>query len=210
MKQKVCHHASVAVVFSECRRELLFDQYTETYRIPDWRGCINLIGGNQSSEDSSPKEIWEREIVEEFQKSIAENLITHAKPYKDFLVKTQELMEFRNDRLQVRDPLVVMTTVFETFLDQEIFEFVRHCLQTGKEIKNEGGLVIQRLENLKNGAIRSASATGLILEDYLRHFQVSLSTPKGVVATCLGTPRNSLEEYFSDFEYEFRSPDEKI
>lgn len=211
MKQKVRNHASVAVVLSERSGEFLFDRYTDTYRIPVWRGCINLIGGNQSFEDSSPRDIWEREVREEFYEPIAMNLIANAKPYKDFLVTVPEVMEVRNRRIEKRVGLAVVNTVFETFLDQEIFERIRNQLEAGKKIKKEGASVIKSLDDLDHEGIQFASATGLIMKDYLDRLDMKVSTAiQGVVVTPLGIPKSSLNEYLSDFEYEFGASDEEV
>lgn len=211
MKQRVHHHASVAVVLSERSKEFLFDRYTETYRIPAWRGRLNLIGGGQSSEDSSPWDIWEREVTEEFHETIAKNLITNAKPYKDFLVTVPEVMEIQNGRIQRRKGFIVVHTVFETFLDQEIFEQVRNHLKEGKKVKTEGSSVIKSLKDLGREEIQFASATGPIMKDYLDRPDVKVSAgSQGMVVTPLGMPRDSLEEYFSDFEYEWDLGDEEV
>lgn len=226
MKEKIYSHASIAIVASKRSEEFLFDQYTDTYVIVDWRRRINLIGGNQSLEDYSPRGIWEREILEEFcspslpesadipevplseRVLIAKSMLDNARPYKDFLVKIPEIIEFRDGKLQNRGPIVKLNTVFETFLDEDIFECVRGHLKAGRRIKNEGGSILKHIDDLIDGKTLSASATGLIMEEYLHDRHVKMPNPERVTAVCLGTPRDTLDAYLCDFEYEFS--DEKI
>ena len=220
MKERIYSHASIAVVFSKQSGEFLFDQYTDTYTIVNWRGRINLIGGNQSPEDYSPRGIWEREILEEFcfpefseavdipeapfneRALIAKTLIANATPYKDFLVKIPEVMEFRNNKLQKRGPIVKINTVYETYLDEDIFECVRRNLKEGRRLRSEGGSVLKHIDELTTGRIPPASATGIIMKDYLNLRHLNMPNPEKISALPIGSPRETLNDYLSDFEYE--------
>lgn len=215
--RQVNHHAAVAIVFSEGSDELLFDRYDDSYPMVDWRGRVNLIGGNLSEADLSPRGIWEREVEEEFcssplpedsafslrdRKSIAEELVTHAKPFRDYVVSIPSLRFFSGKDVHWRQPLVVLHSVFETFLSRECFEKVRHSLKRGKRIKNEGRSAIASLKDLLSGKVVAASATAPILSDYsgLDGDQL-IPNPDGVLLEAVGMPKNKLKEYDSDFEY---------
>lgn len=215
--RQVNHHAAVAIVFSEGFDELLFDRYDDSYPMIDWRGRVNLIGGNLSKADFSPRGIWEREVEEEFcslglpedsalslgdRKAIAENLVTHAKPFRDYVVWIPSLRFLSEKGVHWRQPLVVLHSVFETFLSRDCFEIVRDSLKNGKRIKNEGGSAIASLKDLLSGKVVAASATAPILSDYSGlQGKRSLPNPEGVLLEAIGVPKNELKEYGSDFEY---------
>lgn len=220
MKEKIYSHATIAIVYCASSAEFLFDQYTETYRILDWRGRINLIGGNQSPEDRSPWGIWKREIVEEFcfpalaesggvtaapfgeRQRIADTLLANARPYQDFLVKIPEVTECRGTARYRRGPIVKLNTVFVTNLDRETVECVRGHLAAGRRLRNEGGSVLTHIDELSHGRTLPASATGLILAAYVRHRRLNMPNPEGISARPVGVPRETLRDYLCDFEYE--------
>lgn len=215
--RQVNHHAAVAIVFSEGSDEFLFDCYDDSYPMIDWRGRVNLIGGNLSETDLSPRGIWEREVEEEFcshelpeglalslrdRQAIAEDLVTHAKPFKDYVVWIPSLRFFSEKGVHWRQPLIVLHSVFKTFLSRDCFEKVRDSLKKGKGIKNEGRSAIASLKDLQSGKIVAASATAPILSDSLGlEGEEALPNPDGVLLETVGMPKNKLKEYGSDFEY---------
>ncbi|TSC65491.1 MAG: hypothetical protein G01um101477_464, partial [Candidatus Doudnabacteria bacterium Gr01-1014_77] len=66
MNNIVHRHGGVGIVSTYDRKKFLFGMYDSTYPKIKYRGSVNVLGGNFKFGDSSPFEIFKREINEEF------------------------------------------------------------------------------------------------------------------------------------------------
>ena len=65
-KYKVRDHSSVVILPSQNGNEFVFNVYDATYPRVEFRGAVNLVGGNLDPTDSSPRQLLERKLNEEF------------------------------------------------------------------------------------------------------------------------------------------------
>ncbi len=228
LKRRVSHHAAVAIIESENRKEFLFDVYGDNYAILDYHGRINLIGGNHNYDDLSPWDIWKREIEEEFsleeteekgenltitgkkEKSdmefapigkilaVRNEIIKNARPYKDFYFETPSLRMFKDKEI-IKLPIgKCIYSVFLSSVNNDLFGEIKTYIREGKAIKQEGQTCIRNIEQLVKGKTLCAAGTGLIMNDYLG---VNIPNPDNAKLEYLGKPRNFMQDYLLDFEY---------
>ncbi|MEK6933971.1 MAG: hypothetical protein AABW75_03785 [Nanoarchaeota archaeon] len=228
MKREVSHHAAVAIIESENKKEFLFDVYGDNYAILDYHSRINLIGGNHNDEDISPWDIWKREIEEEFSLddieekgenltipgkssrpkgefapledilTIRNEIIKNARPYKDFYFETPSLRMFKDEEI-IKLPIgKCIYSVFLSSVNNDLFGEIKTYLREGKAIKQEGQTCIRNIEQLIKEEPLCAAGTGLIMNDYLG---VNIPNPDNAKLEYLGKPRNFMQDYLLDFEY---------
>ena len=83
-------------------------------------------------------------------------------------------------------------------IKHDVFEIARENISAGKSIKNEGQAVTCNLEDIRRGRFLCAWATGCVLKDYKN---IEMPNQYNIKAKSIGKPRNSMEEYLSEFEY---------
>lgn len=223
MKVKIHNHASVVLVYNE--NKILSNIYDYTYPKEIWRGRINLLGGGQDRGDISPRLLLEREIREEFTIKpeglrrydsnfsdivgsgsgapkiskfsskididlVKNSVLKNLRPYKDFLVSFPCYRD--------RPAFNVIFSVYISKIPLEVIDCVKKNLKENKSLISEGFLRITNLEELKSGKVLAAWATGKIIEDY---FKIKVLDPEGLDVKVLGAPKNSLKEYFEDYDY---------
>ena len=223
MKTPVHNHASVIIAYNG--REILSNVYDNTYPREIWRGRINLIGGGQGKEDTSPFQLLKREIEEEFRIEKEQ-----AKPYdKNFadvvgsgkgapevtsfasvedinLVRAALLKDIKPycDFLvslppyKTKPAFNIIFSAYQVHLSKEAFECARRNLTGGRSLVSEGFLRITDIRELEQGRMLPAWAAGVILSDF---YNVNIPNPEGVQCIKLGQPKPSMQDYFKEYDY---------
>ena|SRR3989344_1797271 len=186
MVREVHHHVGVGIIESEETKEFLFGVYDDTFPKIIYQGRINFIGGNHDPGDSSPLNLFQREINEEFkaevteQKGIDKNLvelvgegigartIRNFAPEEDIEVIRESILTsskpFKDYFITV--PAIngkleynVVYSVFLSKIPQESFEIARKNLYKGKSIKCGGLARISSAEEISKGVILNKEGT---------------------------------------------------
>ena len=228
--QPVNHHAGNLLIESERTKEVLTNQYDSTFPITLFRERINFMGGGKKPQDYSPELVVRREIqgevsieaeneadelvaqdagvatfeipkitkyasnsdVDAFRSYILDSML----PYQDFL------MDFTGFKSNPEAPKLKLPqaifSIFYSRVDQDLFEMVRQNLQQGRSLVNDGFLRITSLDELVSGNPLCAWATGRILE---YHFKMEIPNPEGIIATPMGNPRASFQDYLNEFSF---------
>ena len=233
---KTVHHHSAAVLIAPngTLDSVLLGMYDETYPVKVFRNHYNLIGGNPHG-DMSPLDTLKRELDEELNSSSVYSAETvgkiigsreadvktdyqtgrvYASPDKLNELKLEILknvggyrdyvVEIDKDQVKTDKDLIFILSVYLSRINRGLFNDIKMELKSGKQIVNEGNAVVATPEELASGKVRGSWGYSTIVGDIL-----GIKVPEyGFVrATSLGTvPRNSFEEYKSDFLYE-RNPE---
>lgn len=224
MVRDILHHVSLLVIESPDKKEILIGKYDDTYPLEVFRNRVNLIGGNQHPEDSSPHELLKREIIEEFSiRKKAEGKIEESisrtsgkgmgAPLPSKYASEEDIIKIKNEILKFKPygdfivnvpyikkfPLetVAIYSLFYITLPKDLFECARINLSEGRSIKSEGFAAIVSIEDLKNGEPLSAGATPLVLSHYLK---TQIPDPYGLKGDFIGMPRAKLSDYDKDYK----------
>ena len=221
MDIKIHNHASVVLAYMD--RKILSNLYDETYPKEIWRNRINLIGGAQSQEDKSPRELLYREICEEFSlgkreadvyDSNVSDIIGDGQgaPIIQNFAPKEEIDAVKNSILSKINPysdflvsipayrkkpqFQILFSVYSWEIPEEILKVIERNINQGKSLVNEGFLTISDLEGISQGTPLTAWGTGLILEDF---FKINVPNKDGVSLKKLGFPKDSFKEYREEF-----------
>src|SRR3989344_6764335 len=180
-KIKINHHVGVSIIRFKNTNKFLFGIYDETYPKKRYRGKANLIGGNHSIVDSSPWELFIREIKEEFNnnyenkkkiKKLTSELVGKGfgqEESKKEFAKEGDIKEIRDSVLLNTKPysdfvvslptdkgrISILYSVFETILSKETLKKIKKNISSGKKIRKEGLTKIIDLKDIKTGKILS-------------------------------------------------------
>ncbi len=196
MMRDILHHVSLLLIQSPNKKDFLLGIYDDTYPLESFRGRVNLIGGNQHSEDQSPRGILEREIQEEFlirtteEKEIEEAISRTSgagvgAPVPKKFAPLDDIEKIREALLDLFIPYgdFLITTpylknrppetaaiysVYSVVLSEEIFECAREHLAHGRAIKSEGFATIVSINDLKKGMPLAAGPASFILSHFLQ------------------------------------------
>jgi hypothetical protein len=207
-KQVLKYHPSVLIVQKDKTNELLMSVYDDTYPLVAYRNSANLIGGNPSSRDKSPQYVLLRELAEELNinpekreyfaprediEKIKLSILSGIVPFKDFFFQVGEIAGGRKQYNAIG-------SAFYSNINKKIFDIAKKNIDEGKKLTTEGRMGIFNLEKLiKGGKFSTAHLTAPILREY---FKVDMPYPEEIKFTGLSLPKESFEEYFSDFTYE--------
>ena len=218
---KIHNHASVIVAYRG--REILSNMYDGTYPKEIWRNRINFIGGGQSQEDKSPRDLLCREIHEEFSLKDREAgaydqtvsdivgdgqgapIIQNFAPKEDIdVIRNNMLDNLRpySDFLvsipayKKKPQFQILFGVYSWEIPEGVFKIAERNINQGKSLVNEGFLTISDLDGIVQGMPLTAWGTGLILEDF---FNINVPNKEGVSLKKLGFPKDSFEEYKGEF-----------
>jgi len=213
-KIKLNAHPSVVVV--HFLDDFLFSLYDEGYPKKAYRLSANNIGGNPEPYDVSPENLLIKEIAEEFDPNhpiekphvgkvdwasqedirfIRGGLLERIVPMQDFLVRQPEVIEGGNN------PYQGIYSAFYAEVSSLVIGCVDRNIQRGKNIPTEGiaGIyTLRQLENHPRGEFSTAHITAHILN---WKFGSKIPHPKQITAEPIGLPRNTYDDYLSDFEY---------
>ncbi len=219
MEKRILNHQSGTVIV-DCpeTKEFFLGQYDPGYPgNPRWIGRVKLLGGNYfygRDNDQSPQETLIREINEEFSAEqpaegemaakvesfaskqdidyIRSNLIK-ACPFMDYLLHQPSIKEGKPD-------IYVIQSVFQVTVPREFMECVKENNAKGKNLINEGMVVVKTLDDLARGNPMAQGATGLIISH-----QQGVFFPHDVYEAFtfapMGKPHSSYQDYLPDFEY---------
>jgi hypothetical protein len=207
-KQVLRYHPSVLIIQKDKTQDLLMGVYDDTYPLVAYRNSANLIGGNPSSKDKNPRDVLLREIAEELNvnpgkedyfapgediKEIRNTILSNLLPFKDFFFHFGEIKGGRKEYKAIG-------SAFYCSIDRKIFDIAKKNIDNGKRLTTEGRIGVFNLEQLiKGGKFSTAHLTAPILGDY---FNVNMPYPEEIKFISLSLPRDSFEEYLSDFNYE--------
>ena len=194
------NHSSVVIIESEDSGQFIFSKYDPTYRIPQFRGNINLLGGRSDTKDAGPKETLIREVNEELCKpqedkgfaqkrdikQLREEIIHNAEPYFDFLIICSIEREKKVD----------VISCYTSKISRAIFSNTSNQLRDGKRFVSEGLIEIVNTGDLVSGRYMPAWITSSIMSLYL---EINLPNPHGLVGRVIGSPKNYFSEYSQYF-----------
>lgn len=198
-------HCSVVVVPSQSIDNFLLACYDKGYPLQEFRGCVNLLGGNIEKEDESPAGILRREVDQEFwkepikhnpapeaeRKHLATAILKTASPLQDFLIRNPPT---RKDP----HPRDALCSCYWADIPTGVFALARKHLLQNRRLLSEGYARIVTLKDLLSGKVRMAHCSALVLSWYLKRI-VPNWMPANAIP--LGMPRNSFLSYTTDFKY---------
>ncbi len=216
---QVSHHSSVVIMHDENQGRFLLGRYDDTYPRTSQRGRVKPVGGNYSPRrpTSSPKELLDRELNEEFsihEKDHSTEDLEHilgasfVGPAKRSLFAPESdirrlleiglsaephqdfIAEFPS--LDDRPAFSYVESVFVSTIPIDFMDILEDHLRNGRSIRNEGDTVIVNIGNLLSGKILFAWGSGKMVGHYLGK---DIPNPNGVKITPIGLPRASFKEY---------------
>ena len=183
-RRKVAYHRVGALIESESGREFLLEITDDRdHNHPQ----VDIIGGSHTSEDLSPRDILRRTLQEQFLEGFGKVVLEKAQPYKDFHIELPQ------------SNASYIYSIFRVPFPQDNFEQARSSICCNEVIKREGALKICSLADLLSQDSLTRGATVLIIGEYTA---TSLPNPDNCNITYVGVPRNYLEQYNFDFEYQ--------
>ncbi len=207
MKRLVDHHASGVIVSDEEMRFFMCNGYDSGYPISQFRGTLNLLGGNYAKGDQSPRQIIDRELSEElcsdvnpaelfapreFISSLHNGIASSLMPWSDFFITDPVVKERPN---ATREAIV---SCYTATLPGELINAVKGYLDAGKKIVSEGVLSVVSRDDILSGARIFAWVAPEFMTRFLGK---EVPNPHGGYAEHIGLPRERLTDYLTDFDY---------
>ena len=178
-KEKIDFHPSVVIVTNPEQEELFCSRYDDTYPFWLYRNAYNLNGGNPKKDiDSSPQDVFLREIREEFDpnneflktnsldwtspedlEAIRDTILT-AESVGDFYICMPDLKSIGG-----RPGHAVILSVYRANVPKEILGLIRRDIEIGKRIITEGYVGVTTKDNLVDGRDKLAHSISPLLSE---------------------------------------------
>lgn len=219
MPNKIKHAASVLIMPKRSDKRYIVGVYDRTYPIEIFRDHFLFMGGNLKG-DYSPLSLLTREISEELglmatlqdetvngkknPRKIAEidgknyaprnlreklrnEVLDFAKGYADFATRIDKTS------IGTDEDVTAVISTYVAYVDNDLFDRIENEIKKGRQIVNEGKLMVVKRDELVNGKIRGAWGYATILNDI-----TGLTVPEYpfVEVSSLGEPpKSSFEAY---------------
>lgn len=218
IKEKVDFHPSVVIVTNSEQEDLFCSKYDDSYPIWLYRNTYNLIGGNPRKDmDRSPKDVFLREIREEFDPSnkyltgdpmkwalpedieAIRNGILTAEAVGDFYIWMPDLKSIGG-----RPEHTVILSTYQADVPTETLGLVRKNLEDRKRIITEGYAGITTKNNLVDGKNKLAHSISSLLS---KIWETEIIHPGGegitrqIMTERIGPIRSDFRDYAREFEY---------
>lgn len=210
MVKTVNHHASIVIVYSD-KDLYFFNGYDFIYRVSEFKGMLNPLGGSHNFEDKNPILLLEREVNEElsdpdnelanFSKEEAsllkEEIYRNCSPCQDFYSLHPFVEADKNRSKEERRAIV---SLYDSKIPLELMIMLKIALEKGGRITSEGdGGSVVSLDDMLSGKRLLAWGNPLIMGYYLNRKDIPNPCP-GVIEP-IGLPRENFKSYLKDFRY---------
>jgi hypothetical protein len=219
MPNKIKHAASVLIMPKRLDRKYIVGVYDRTYPVEIFRGNFLFMGGNLKG-DYSPLSLLTREISEELglmetlqdktvagtknphkvveldeknyaprdlREKLRNEVLDSTKGYADFFTRIDK------NSIGTEEDVVAVISSYIAYIDKDLFDRVENEIKKGRQIVNEGELMVVKRDELVNGKIRGAWGYATILNDI-----TGLTVPEYpfIEVSSLGEPpKNSFAAY---------------
>ena len=221
-KKLVEVHPSLTIV-QDSQKRFLMSVYDSGYR--KGKGpyplTANVIGGNPdiNEDDKSPEEVLIREVKEEFdsdyqiknpqtnvfgqrvswapQKEIAyirDAILDSIQPFQDFYVRAESFCEGTSTYQG-------LYSYFKSLVPEKVIDLAISNIRRHKSLVTEGLVGVFTLGELESDSRKELTTAHMTAPALNQLFDADIPYPPQLKAEPIGIPRNSFQDYLSDFEY---------